>query len=130
MAEVVVGNVGFVDSDPDALSAVNADVYGLLWDLFNEVLLPAMDELGVVEGDGESRLNAAPMKSLKRCFSFLERVAESPEAALRDFLKGLAGDYLIFSRGVQAYSHAGPAMREVMESARSGYGLEKSIDWR
>ncbi|MFJ3583329.1 hypothetical protein ACIPPS_13995 [Streptomyces sp. NPDC090127] len=107
------------DDDPADAEAVRTDVYGRLWDLFNEVLLPA--------------LAAAPSTErsevLRRSFSFLERVAASPEPVLREYLGGLTGDYLIGRDGPLSYAHAGPEVRAVMIRACEDWGMPVPADW-
>lgn len=90
--------------DPEDGETVRTDVYGRLWDLFNDVLLPA---LAAEPGPERSEV-------LGRSFSFLERVTASPEPLLREFLGGLTGDYLIGEDGPLSYAHAGPEVRAVM----------------
>ncbi|MFE5618644.1 hypothetical protein [Streptomyces sp. NPDC056524] len=105
--------------DPEDGETVRTDVYGRLWDLFNDVLLPA---LAAEPGPERSEV-------LGRSFSFLERVATSPEPLLREFLGGLTGDYLIGEDGPLSYAHAGPGVRAVMIRACEDWGLTVPADW-
>lgn len=105
--------------DPAAVSFEREDAYGLLFDLFNEVLLPALaDEAGPGRSD-----------VLRRAFSLLERVADSPEPAVRDFLRGLTGDYLMGRDGPLSYAHAGPGVRAIMVRACADWGLAVPAEW-
>ncbi|MET9377542.1 hypothetical protein ACFYV5_31035 [Streptomyces sp. NPDC003035] len=108
-----------LDDDPADAEAVRTDVYGRLWDLFNEVLLPA---LAAEPGPERSEV-------LRRSFSFLERVAASPEPVVREYLGGLTGDYLIGRDGPLSYAHAGPGVRAVMVRACADWGLPVPADW-
>ncbi|MFF9912504.1 hypothetical protein [Streptomyces sp. NPDC013457] len=105
--------------DPEDGDTVATDVYGRLWDLFNDVLLPA---LAAEPGHERSEV-------LGRSFSFLERVAASPEPVVREFLGGLTGDYLIGRDGPLSYAHAGPKVRAVMVRACADWGLPVPADW-
>ncbi|MFE5935473.1 hypothetical protein ACFQ69_08825 [Streptomyces sp. NPDC056470] len=105
--------------DPEDGETVRTDVYGRLWDLFNDVLLPA---LAAEPGPERSEV-------LGRSFSFLERVAASPEPVVREFLGGLTGDYLIGRDGPLSYAHAGPEVRAVMIRACEDWGLPVPADW-
>ncbi|MET9932791.1 MULTISPECIES: hypothetical protein [unclassified Streptomyces] len=105
--------------DPEDGETVRTDVYGRLWDLFNDVLLPA---LATEPGPERSEV-------LGRSFSFLERVAASPEPVVREFLGGLTGDYLIGRDGLLSYAHAGPKVRAVMVRACADWGLPVPADW-
>ncbi|MEU3304910.1 hypothetical protein ABZ729_34630 [Streptomyces sp. NPDC006678] len=118
VARKVRSAIGLAYDQAD-VNACRTDVYGLLWDLFNEVLMPAL-----AADPGRERDEV-----LRRTFSFLERVAVSPERVNLDFLEGLTGDYLIGRDGPLSYAHAGPAVRATMIRACANWGVTVPHDW-
>ncbi|MER6349498.1 hypothetical protein ACWC10_21170 [Streptomyces sp. NPDC001595] len=108
-----------LDHDPADVAFARTDVYPLLWDLFNEVLLPLLN----------TRAGPARDRELRRVLGFLERVAGSPEPVVLDFLGGLVGDYLLDREGAAAYACAGPALRAVMVRACADWGMRVPPEW-
>ncbi|MDT9683496.1 hypothetical protein RND61_15715 [Streptomyces sp. TRM76323] len=108
-----------LELDPADVTTVRTDVYALLRDLFDEVLLPA---LRAEPGPGRT-------EELRRCFAFLERVAASPEPVHPDFLEGLIGEYLIGAEGPASYAHAGPRVRAAMVRACGDWGMPVPTEW-
>lgn len=105
--------------DSEDLNHLICNPYSLLYELLNEILIPALN-------------SPIPPRSdlLARCFGLLERVADSGDSYVRGNLSFAVGDFLLGDLGAVAYIHGGPAFRALMSEVLAEYGQPVPDGWQ